>query len=108
MSLDTLMDWVQSAGYPVQRLDDYAQWLEAFGARLRALPPGERQRSSLAILHQWAQPISGWEQERVDASQFSQQVRLRHPAGEADIPHLSERYLHKYLADLRALDVLKY
>ena len=107
VSLDTLMDWVQSAGYPLERVGDYSAWFEAFGARLRALPPPERQRSSLPILHQWAKPSPYRESERVDASQFGQQVRRRKPAGEADIPHLDERYLHKYLADLRALDILK-
>jgi hypothetical protein len=35
------------------------------------------------------------------------EVRRLKPGGEAGIPHLTESFLHKYLADLRALDVLK-
>jgi fatty acid CoA ligase FadD9 len=107
VSLDTLIDWVGSAGYPLERIDDYAAWYSAFSARLQALPAGERQHSSLPILHQWAQPAHDWESERADASRFREEVRRHHPSGEADIPHLTEAFLHKYLADLQALDVLK-
>jgi fatty acid CoA ligase FadD9 len=106
VSLDTLIDWIQSAGYPLERVTDYAAWYAAFSARLQALPAGERQHSSLPILQQWAKPRPYRETERIDASQFGRQVRRRRPAGEAEIPHLSEAYLHKYLADLRALEIL--
>ena len=107
ISLDTLIDWVQTAGYGVERVDDHAAWYQAFSARLQALPAAQRQHSSLPILNQWAKPIDSREGERVDASRFCQQVRQSMPAGETGVPHLSEAFLHKYLADLRALDILK-
>jgi fatty acid CoA ligase FadD9 len=88
-------------------MDDYGAWFAAFSEKLQALPPAERQHSSLPILHQWAEPIRDWERDRVDASQFCRQVRGHKPAGETEIPHLDEGFLHKYLADMRALEVLK-
>jgi fatty acid CoA ligase FadD9 len=106
VSLDTLMDWVQSAGYALTRVDDYAAWFSAFGDALRALPAAQRQRSALPILNLWAEPAPGGEGERIDASRFREQVRRRRPGGEADIPHLDEAFLHKYLEDLRALGMV--
>ncbi|MDR3673042.1 MAG: thioester reductase domain-containing protein [Holophaga sp.] len=107
VSLDTLIDWVETAGYPLERWDDYAAWYAAFSARLQGLPADERQHSSLPILHQWAEPGHDRETARADASRFRKEVRLRKPGGETDIPRLTEGFLHKYLADLQALDVLK-
>jgi fatty acid CoA ligase FadD9 len=107
VSLDTLVDWVETAGYPIQRIADYPAWFSAFKTRLEALPPDQRQHSSLPILQALAEPSGGRESERVDASRFEMEVRRLKPGGEAGIPHLTESFLHKYLADLRALDVLK-
>jgi fatty acid CoA ligase FadD9 len=107
VSLDTLVDWVQSAGYRVERIPDHAAWFQAFGARLRDLPGALRQHSSLPILAQWAEPLDGLDAERVDATRFVQQVRRLHPGGEADLPRLDEAYLHKYLDDLQALGIIK-
>jgi len=106
VSLDTLIDWVETAGYPLRRIDGYADWYEAFSAKLMELPADQRQHSALPILHLWAQPIGGLEGEAGDASQFRQEVRRLKPGGDADIPHLSEAFLHKYLADLRARGLL--
>jgi len=106
ISLDTLIDWVATAGYPVERIQDHAAWYSAFGDRLRQLPAELRQHSSQPILNQWAEPSPGRESERVDASRFGREVRRLMPCGEAGIPHLSEAFVHKYLSDLQALGIL--
>jgi fatty acid CoA ligase FadD9 len=107
ISLDTLVDWVETAGYPLQRIEDYAAWYQAFSARLQGLPPDARQHSSLPILHQWAEPGRDRERGVADASRFRQEVRRLRPGSDTDIPGLTEAFLHKYLADLQALDLLK-
>jgi len=107
VSLDTLMDWVASAGHPLVRIPDHAAWFEAFRAKLEALPPAERGHSALPILHLWAKPLDGREAARVDASRFVQEVARRQPAGDPGIPGLTEAYLHKYLEDLVALGILR-
>ena len=101
VSLDTLVTWMASAGYALERVDDYEAWYGAFSARLQALPAEVRQHSALPILHQWAQPAQV--SPRLDASRFEAQVRLCQPGHETEIPHLSEAFIHKYLADLRSL-----
>jgi fatty acid CoA ligase FadD9 len=106
VSLDTVMDWVQSAGHPLVRMEDHAAWFALFERRLRELPAGERQRSALPILERWARPLPGWEGERIDASQFLAQVERLRPGGEAEPPHLTEAYLHAYLADLQDLGLV--
>ena len=50
ISLDTLVHWVESAGYPLRLIEDYSAWFETFRTRLQALPAADRQRSSLPIL----------------------------------------------------------
>jgi fatty acid CoA ligase FadD9 len=106
VSLDTLMDWVESAGYPLRRMEDHAAWFAAFGARLRQLPPEEGRRTALPILSRWAEPDRSWERERIDATQFLAQVRRRRPGGEAEPPGVTEGFLHAYLEDLQALGLV--
>jgi fatty acid CoA ligase FadD9 len=49
-SLDTFVDWIQSAGYRVERVPDHREWIDRFEATLKALPDEQRQHSSLAVL----------------------------------------------------------
>jgi fatty acid CoA ligase FadD9 len=106
VSLDSLVTWVASAGYPLERVDDYGAWLEAFRVRLEALPPELRQHTVLPILHAWAKPSQVSGRDHLDTRRFSEQVRACRPGGEAEVPHLNEGFLHKYLADLRSLGLL--
>jgi fatty acid CoA ligase FadD9 len=99
-SLDTLMDWVQSAGHPLRRIQDHGAWHRAFGAALQALPADQRRDSALPVLGHWAEPLPGWATGASDASRFRQEVARLRPGGEAGLPALSEGYLHRYLADL--------
>jgi fatty acid CoA ligase FadD9 len=104
ISLDTLMDWVQSAGHPVRRIADHGAWYQAFRERLQALPAARRRASALPILQQWAEPLQARDHLCSDASRFRAEVARLRPAGEASIPHLTEEYLHRYLEDLRRLE----
>jgi fatty acid CoA ligase FadD9 len=106
VSLDTLVDWVRSAGRPVRRIEDHAAWFQAFREALEALDPDRRRRSSLPILQQWAEPEAGGPGARANAGRFAREVARLRPGGEGQIPRLTEAYLHKYLADLEALGLL--
>jgi fatty acid CoA ligase FadD9 len=105
VSLDRLVDWVASAGYPVTRVDDHAAWFAAFRERLLALPPELQHRSPLPILYQWARPIP------VDGEALFDARRLRARLGEiaeraVEIPRVDERFVHAYLEDLVALGLI--
>ena len=100
VSLDTLIDWIESAYQPLTRIADYSAWAGKFRERLETLPPEERQQSSLPILAQIAVPQSPAPAPiRNDA--FVAAVRgIR--AG-PEVPGLSEAYLHKVLRDMHLL-----
>ncbi len=84
VSLDRLVDWVVSAGYPVTRVDDHAAWFAAFRQRLLALAPEAQHRSPLPILHQWARPIPAEAETLFDARRL--RARLEEIAGSGGDP----------------------
>jgi fatty acid CoA ligase FadD9 len=65
ISLDTFVDWIQSAGYPVKRIADQREWFEDVRTRLRssALPP------------YWDRPVETREWPRLDATAFHRALR---------------------------------
>jgi fatty acid CoA ligase FadD9 len=109
VSLDTMVEWIRTAGYDVKRIDDYARWHETFRARLEALRPAQKQRSPLPILQQWAHPTRG--DLRFDTTRIEQRLReLASRPGAAPfvgMPHLTEAYLHKYLLDMVAARLIE-
>ncbi len=103
VSLDTLVSWVHSAGYPVTLVDDHAAWLRAFRARLEALPPAEQQRSPLPILHQWERPL------RAEPGFDNRRLRERLDAlarGPVAIPGIDELFVRQYLKNMVYLGLL--
>lgn len=42
IGLDEYVDWLIEAGYPIRRIDDFAEWLQRFEASLGALPDRQR------------------------------------------------------------------
>ena len=56
ISMDTYVDWLIEAGYPIARVPEYATWLARFETTLRALPEKQRQASLLPLLHNYQQP----------------------------------------------------
>src|SRR4030095_7738842 len=56
ISLDAVVDWIESAGYQVQRVRDHAQWMQRFETKLSTLTEQQRQHSSLGALGAWRHP----------------------------------------------------
>ena len=56
IGLDQYVDWLNEAGYPIQRIADYNDWLQRFETAMRALPERQRQHSVLPLLHYYQQP----------------------------------------------------
>jgi len=106
ISLDTLIDWLEAAGQPLERVEDHGAWFKAFGARLRALPPDEQRGSALPILQRWANPTPGHDLLHADGTLFRKAVEQLRPGGETVPPHLDEPFLRKYLEDLKALGLV--
>ncbi len=104
ISLDTIVDWVEAAGYPLERVGDYAEWLDRFTRRLEALPPEERQRSSLSVVESLRRPGRAVADETGSAL-FTRGVRQF--SAEKDVPHLSAEFVTKCLDDLVTLGLIK-
>ena len=47
IGFDEYVDWLIEAGYPIQRIGDFGEWLQRFEAGLSALPDRQRQHSVL-------------------------------------------------------------
>jgi fatty acid CoA ligase FadD9 len=102
ISLDTFVDWIIAAGYPIERIDDYSDWLSRFETAMRALPERERSQSVLTVLDVYRQPMPAVAGSPVPGARFRAAVEM---AGRA-IPHVSEQLIDKYLVDLEQLGVL--
>jgi fatty acid CoA ligase FadD9 len=105
VSEDSLVDWTETAGYPLRRVDDYSQWLAEFRASLEKLPAAKQKASPLALMELWAQPRSS-ASVLADSGEFTKAL-ARVSAGNAVVPCLSEAYVHKYLGDLTAQGLLE-
>jgi fatty acid CoA ligase FadD9 len=102
ISLDTFVDWIIAAGYPIERIDDYSDWLIRFETTMRALPERQRAQSMLTVLDVYRQPVPAVAGSPVPGERFQTAVAI---SGRA-IPHLSKQLIEKYLVDLEQLDVL--
>jgi fatty acid CoA ligase FadD9 len=103
ISLDTIVDWIEASGYPMQRVDDYGDWFRRFENALHALPDAQRQRSSLSVIDSLRHP-SPAHPKPVGSEQFVDAVRWFAP--EAEVPHLTAEFIAKCVDDLVRLDLI--
>jgi fatty acid CoA ligase FadD9 len=106
ISMDQFVDWIAESGHPVQRVDDYADWLARFETALRALPEKQRQQSFLPLLHQLRTPMPATPGAAVSARRFHEAVRELDVGPDKDIPHLSRHLMRKYVDDLKVVGLV--
>lgn len=99
ISYDTYVNWIQSAGYQVQRINEHGEWYRRFTNTLRNLPDEARQRSSLSIVEHFQEPhpVGG---------PVAHTERFEEAVGGRTVPHVTEHFIHKYLADMAALGLI--
>jgi fatty acid CoA ligase FadD9 len=103
ISLDSVVDWIESAGYPLERVHNHADWVRRFEAKLSTLTDAQRQRSSLAIMGYLSRPHPA-RQPPVCSAQFA--AAVRDLSGWSGVPRLTEGYIHKYLDDMHRLGLI--
>jgi fatty acid CoA ligase FadD9 len=103
ISLDTVVGWIAAAGYPLQRIDDYAEWLRRFESALHALPDDQRQRSSLSVIDSLRHPATP-QAKPIGSARFVNAVRRAGP--EPEIPRLSAEFIAKCIGDLVELGLI--
>jgi fatty acid CoA ligase FadD9 len=103
ISLDTIVDWIEAAGYRMQRVDGYDEWFRRFENALHALPDVQRQRSSLSVLDSLRYPAPA-EPKPIASDAFVAAVRRAAP--EPEIPHLSAEFISKCIDDMVLLELI--
>jgi fatty acid CoA ligase FadD9 len=106
IGMDEYVDWLMEAGYPVQRVGDYATWLDRFETALRALPERQRQYSLLPLLHNYQQPSVPIHGSIAPTDRFRAAVQEAKIGPDKDIPHVSAPIIVKYISDLQLLGLL--
>jgi fatty acid CoA ligase FadD9 len=106
ISMDTFVDWLIDAGYPIIRVPGYAAWLERFDTSLRALPEKQRQASLLPLIHNYQKPDHPINSSLAPADHFRAAVQEAKIGPDKDIPHVSSEVIVKYATDLELLGLL--
>ncbi len=106
IGLDEFVDWLVDAGYSIQRVGDYASWLERFETTLRALPERQRQYSLLPLLHNYQRPDKPVNGSMAPTDRFRAAVQEAKIGPDKDIPHVSAPIIVKYITDLQLLGLL--
>ncbi|OBG78175.1 MULTISPECIES: non-ribosomal peptide synthetase [unclassified Mycobacterium] len=112
IGLDQFVDWLIEAGYPIERVDDFGEWLQRFEAGLRALPDHQRQNSVMQMLLLLLQDPKNLQPAEPAHGSFAPTDRFRAAVQEAklgpdnDIPHITAPVIVKYVTDLQLLGLL--
>ncbi|OBG89732.1 oxidoreductase [Mycobacterium sp. E802] len=106
LGMDEFVDWLIEAGYPIQRVADYQDWLSRFETTLRALPDRQRQASLLPLLHNYQQPGMPVNGAMAPTDVFRAAVQEAKIGPDKDIPHVTREVIVKYISDLKLLGLL--
>jgi fatty acid CoA ligase FadD9 len=106
IGLDEYVDWLVDAGYRIERVGDYATWLQRFETAIRALPERQRQASLLPLLHNYQRPDKPVRGSIAPTDRFRAAVRRAKVGRDKDIPHVTQDVIVKYATDLELLGLL--
>ncbi len=106
IGLDEYVDWLIEAGYPVERVGGYGEWLQRFDTAVRALPERQRQASLLPLLHNYQRPETPIRGSIAPTDRFRSAVQDAKIGPDKDIPHVTSTMIVKYITDLQLLGLL--
>ncbi|MEC4764846.1 carboxylic acid reductase [Mycobacterium sherrisii] len=109
IGMDEFVDWLidpQVAGCAIQRVDDYADWLQRFETSLRGLPEKQRNASLLPLLHNYQKPERPVRGSIAPTDRFRAAVQEAKVGPDKDIPHITPQIIGKYISDLKLLGLL--
>ena len=102
-SLNSVVDWVQSAGYPVKRVPSYAEWYSCLKTALSQLEPAKRSASAWPIVHQWETPQSA--DSSIPANDNFCAAIARHPT-QAAMPAIDAAFIHQCLRHMQHIGLI--
>ncbi|MFV8165504.1 amino acid adenylation domain-containing protein [Mycobacterium sp. 134] len=113
IGIDEYVDWLIEAGYRIERIADFGEWLQRFEIALRALPERQRRHSVLQILaSQFTRDLKAPEPTH---GSYGPTDRFRAAVREAgigpdtenpDIPRISPPIITKYVTELERFGLL--
>jgi fatty acid CoA ligase FadD9 len=106
IGIDTYVDWLIDAGYPIVKVPEYADWLARFETTLRALPEKQRQASLLPLLHNYQQPSPPINGSPAPTDHFRAAVREAKVGPKNGIPAIGRDIIVKCVSDLKLLGLL--
>ncbi|WP_396898495.1 carboxylic acid reductase [Mycolicibacterium sp.] len=106
IGMDEFVDWLVEAGYPIQRIADYREWVQRFESTLRALPDRQRQASLLPLLHNYQQPAVPLNGAMAPTDVFRAAVQEAKIGPDKDIPHVTREVIVQYITNLEQLGLL--
>jgi fatty acid CoA ligase FadD9 len=106
IGLDQYVDWLIDAGYPIQRISDYAGWLQRFKTSLSALRERERQHTLLPLLHKYRRPEKPSRGALAPTVRFRAAVQGAKIGLDKDIPHITAPIIVNYITNLQLLGLL--
>ncbi|MEB4210209.1 thioester reductase domain-containing protein, partial [Mycobacterium sp. 94-17] len=113
IGLDEYVDWLIEAGYSIERIDDFGEWLRRFEAGLRALPDRVREHSILGVLKSTntaaLRPAEPGPNSVASTDRFRaavQDAKVGPDKNNPDIPHVSPAVIVGYAAGLQRLGLL--
>ncbi|WP_018600396.1 carboxylic acid reductase [Mycobacterium sp. 155] len=106
LGMDEFVDWLIEAGYRIERIADYGQWLQRFESTLRALPDRQRQASLLPLLHNYQKPERPMLGALAPTDRFREAVQEAKIGPDKDIPHVSAPVIVQYITNLKQLGLL--
>jgi thioester reductase-like protein len=109
IGLDEYVDWLIEAGYPIQRIADFGEWLQRLETGLRALPDRQRPGAVLQLLLRnstYLQPAEPMRGSLAPTDRFRAAVQEAKIGPDGDIPHVSAPTIIKYVTDLQLLGLL--
>ncbi|OBB93477.1 carboxylic acid reductase [Mycobacterium sp. 852002-40037_SCH5390672] len=106
IGLDEYIDWLIEAGYSIERIADYSEWLRRFETSLRALPDRQRQYSLLPLLHNYQTPEKPINGSMAPTDVFRAAVQEAKIGPDKDIPHVSAPVIVQYITNLQLLGLL--
>ncbi|MBS9536178.1 carboxylic acid reductase [Mycobacterium sp. M1] len=106
IGLDEYVDWLIAAGFPVSRIDDYAEWLYRFETALRALPDRQRRASLLPLLHSYEKPLVPVCGSVASTRRFRAAVQASRIGPDDDIPHVTSGLIVNYVDGLKRLGLV--
>lgn len=106
IGLDEYIDWLVEAGYSIERIADYSEWLRRFETSLRALPDRQRQYSLLPLLHNYQEPSMPINGSMAPTDVFRAAVQEAKIGPDKDIPHVTAPVIVKYITNLQLLGLL--